>query len=135
MQKNLCYFEKPQNDLHKISEIHHDLLFGFFDLNEKQDKKVIEISQRVKNEVFEEGGKFYELFTEIHKVESTLFDFEEAIYNMKNQDPNLNPDMGVSIQLKNLYSDAICEISELMFIYGVQYGVENISELMPKQTG
>lgn len=41
---------------------------------------------------------------------------------MKRDDKNFNPDQGMAEEIKTLFYDAIEEIGEWMFTYGVAYG-------------
>lgn len=119
MEDKNYYFNDVKGDLEKAFESYYNLTFGFYDLEKVQEFKIKELSKVVKNEVFEKGGKFYELFKKIGKVEKEIYDLE---YEVKKDDKNFNIDEGLSYQISDLYDNAIQEISKLMFMYGVKYG-------------
>ena len=119
MENKNYFFNDVKIDLNTAFEAYYDLVFGFYDLKQYQKLKIRELSKVVKSEVFEKGGKFYNLFQEIGKVEDDISKFEEEMN--KNND-EFNIDESLSIQIRHLYFDAIKEISKLMFMYGVRYG-------------
>ena len=59
------------------------------------------------------------MFKKIGKIEDGIYDLE---YEAKKDDKSFDIDEGMATQIRNLYDDAIREISKLMFMYGVQYG-------------
>ena len=119
MENKDYYFNDVKGDLKAAFEAYYDLIFGSYDLEKPQDLKIRELSKVVKNEVFEKGGKFYNLFKKIGKVEDEIYDLEDEV---KKNDDSFGINEGLSVQIRDLYDNAIREISKLMFMYGVRYG-------------
>ena len=119
MENKDYYFNDVKGDLKAAFEAYYDLIFGSYDLEKPQDLKIRELSKVVKNEVFEKGGKFYNLFKKIGKVEDEIYNLEDEV---KKNDDSFDINEGLSVQIRDLYDNAIREISKLMFMYGVRYG-------------
>lgn len=108
-----------KKELEEAFELYYDLTFGFYDLEKPQELKVRELSKVIKGEVCQKGGKFYKLFEKIGKVEDEIYALEDEA---KKYDESFDIDEGLSVQIRDLYDDAIKQISKLMFTYGVKYG-------------
>lgn len=119
MSNNDIFLDHIKKDLHEAFNLYYSLTFGFYSLKDATDKEILKLNKTVKNEVYKEDGKFYELFKNIKKVENDIYDFE---YEVKKNDNNFNPDQGMAEEIKTLFYDAIEEIGELMFTYGIAYG-------------
>ena len=126
MENSDYFLNDVKKDLEKAFESYYDLIFGFYDLEKPQELKIRELSKIVKNEVFEKGGKFYKLFNKIGKVEDEIYALEDEA---KKDDKNFDIEEGLSVQIRDLYDDAIKGISKLMFMYGVKYG-ENLERYL-----
>lgn len=114
MKNKDYFFNHVKEELEEAFELYYDLTFGFYKLEKPQ-----ELSKVIKNEVYAKGGKFCELFEEIGKVKDEIYTLEDEI---NTNDETFNINEGLSVQISNLYDDAIREISKLMFMYGVKYG-------------
>ncbi len=116
INKLLCH---ENNDLHEVFDKYYSLMFGFYNLDEVKEPETLALSKQIKNEVFDKNGKFFSLFEKIGNVERKLADLE---YNFRKNEKNFNVDNGLVNDIKDLYDDAIRNISEQMFMYGVEYG-------------
>ena len=113
--KNDNYFlNHAKRDLEGAFEVYFDLTFGAYDLQKVSDKKILDLSKAVKNEVYKKGGKFYELFAEIEKLKKDMLNIEREMRKDQADDFNTN-------KLCELYYDAISGLCELMFMYGAAY--------------
>ncbi len=120
MENNNYFFNDVKEDLKAAFEAYYNLIFGYYDLNQPQETKIKNLSKVVKNEVYDKGGKFNSLFEKIWKLEDEIYFLE---VESKKDDKNFDVDKGISVQIRNLYDDAIMKVSRLMFMYGVQYGI------------
>lgn len=119
MENKDYFLNHVKKELEEAFGLYYDLTFGFYDLEKPQELKIRELSKVVKSEVYEKGGKFYKLFEKIGKVEDEIYALEDEV---KKDDKSFDIDEGLSVQIRDLYDDAIKGISKLMFMYGVQYG-------------
>ena len=117
--KNNYYFNHVKSCLTDAFDLYYDLTFGFYNLESHQEKKVLDLSKVVKNEVYQKGGKFYDFFLKIGELEKLIYEFENEV---NENSKNFDIDKSIAVQISDYYACAMRGISEIMFMYGVTYG-------------
>lgn len=107
-------------DLEEDFERYFYLTFGYYNLSRVEDPKTLSLSKFVKNEVFQEGGEFYELFNELGRLKDEIYKIE---CKFKKYDSLISQDESLRYQIGEVFDDILLKVCRRMFMYGVLEGI------------